>query len=163
LIAGRSRGPKDALQNVERRSPRSTYMLRQTENPSLLISPARSLFMMPTRTHRSSSWLTTAFRQRSRIRQCLHRGCRRRFMPHERSVDDDDENRRRARLFFVGITRGKGQTCLSLSPNTAKIGPDPPAPSPRNSSYELGSHFPICANVILQYIVIPANAGIRFK
>jgi DNA helicase-2/ATP-dependent DNA helicase PcrA len=78
------------------------------------------------------------------------------LLPHERSVDNDDETEEERRLFFVGITRAKVNLFIAFA-KYRQIRGQTLRTIPSQFLFELGLSFSESANVI------PLEAGIQFS
>jgi DNA helicase-2/ATP-dependent DNA helicase PcrA len=159
LIAEGADG-KDAAANVEELISAAAVYDKQTENPALVDYLQQIALFSDADAYNASvervALMTLHSAKGLEFDNVFIVGVEEGLLPHERSVDNDDETEEERRLFFVGITRAKVNLFIAFA-KYRQIRGQTLRTIPSQFLYELGLAFSESANVI------PAGAGIQFS
>jgi len=159
LIAEGADG-KDAAANVEELISAAAVYDKQTENPALVDYLQQIALFSDADAYNASvervALMTLHSAKGLEFDNVFIVGVEEGLLPHERSVDNDDETEEERRLFFVGITRAKVNLFIAFA-RYRQIRGQTLRTIPSQFLYELGLAFSESANVI------PAEAGIQFS
>jgi DNA helicase-2/ATP-dependent DNA helicase PcrA len=158
LIAESADG-KDAVENIESLISAAARYAQETENPSLIDYLQQIALFSDADAYDTSAervaLMTLHSAKGLEFDNVFIVGVEEGLLPHEKSVDNDDETEEERRLFFVGITRAKVNLFIAFA-KYRQIRGQTLRTIPSQFLYELGIAFSESANVI------PAEAGIQF-
>jgi DNA helicase II / ATP-dependent DNA helicase PcrA len=166
LIAEGAEG-KDATANVEELISAAAVFDKQTETPALVDYLQQIALFSDADAYNSSvervALMTLHSAKGLEFDNVFIVGVEEGLLPHERSIDNDEETEEERRLLFVGITRAKVNLFIAFA-KYRQIRGQTLRTIPSQFLYELGLSFSESANVIPpNTFVIPANAGIQFS
>ena len=158
LIAEGAEG-KDAAANIEELISAAAVYDKQTEAPSLVDYLQQIALFSDADAYNASvervALMTLHSAKGLEFDNVFIVGVEEGLLPHERSVDNDDETEEERRLFFVGITRAKVNLFIAFA-KYRQIRGQTLRTIPSQFLFELGLSFSESANVI------PVEAGIQF-
>jgi DNA helicase-2/ATP-dependent DNA helicase PcrA len=159
LIAEGAEG-KDAAANVEELISAAAVYDKQTETPALVDYLQQIALFSDADAYNTSvervALMTLHSAKGLEFDNVFIVGVEEGLLPHERSVDNDDETEEERRLFFVGITRAKVNLFIAFA-KYRQIRGQTLRTIPSQFLFELGLSFSESANVI------PLEAGIQFS
>ncbi|MGD1043206.1 MAG: UvrD-helicase domain-containing protein [Sedimentisphaerales bacterium] len=167
LIAEGADG-KDAAANVEELISAAAVYDKQTENPSLIDYLQQIALFSDADAYNSSvervALMTLHSAKGLEFDNVFIVGVEEGLLPHERSVDNDDETEEERRLFFVGITRAKVNLFIAFA-KYRQIRGQTLRTIPSQFLFELGLSFSESANIIPAEPVLSnvEGAGIQFS
>jgi len=163
---------KDAIANIESLISKAARYDQETENPSLIDYLQQISLFSDVDAYDTSSdrvaLMTLHSAKGLEFDNVFIVGVEEGLLPHERSVDNDDETEEERRLLFVGITRAKVNLFIAFA-KYRQIRGQTLRTIPSQFLFELGLAFSESANITpantfvtpANTFVIPAQAGIH--